>query len=103
MKPTTAHRTAALAAWLTATDMRESGVTLADAHRTPESLRVKTGIALGDRILAAYIDNNVGWVEFVVVTEDEACTAKEIPGDRDYGDDDCVTVDGETFLVVCLG
>jgi hypothetical protein len=103
MKPTTAHRIAALAAWLTATDMRDSGVTLADALRTPESLKAKTGIAVGDRIIAAYIDNNVGWESFAVLTMDEADTAKELCLERDLTDDDCVTLDGETFVVVCLG
>lgn len=107
MKPTTAHRIAALAAWLTATDMRHSGVTLADALRTPDSLRVKDTEAKG-QIIHAYVDNNVGYVPFAVLTLDESRTTMLIPdrvseGLPDYGDDDCVTLDGETFLVVCLG
>ena len=107
MKTTTAQRTAALAAWLTACDMRDSGISLADALRTPESLRVKDTEAKG-QILHAYIDNNVGHVPFAVLTLDESRTTMLIPdrvseGLPDYGDDDCVTLDGVTFLVVCLG
>ena len=103
MKPTTEQRIKALAAWLTATDLRDSGVTHAEAYRSPESLKAKLVPDFhGDRVIDAHIDNNVGYERFAVMTFGESATAYELP-DRNMTDEDCVTVDGETFIVVCLG
>lgn len=102
MNPTTAQRAAALAAFINADDARQ-GRPEGFPLRTVADLEIETGHAVGDRILSAYIDNHVGHVPFAVLTEDEAATAKELSLDRDLTEDDCVEVDGTTFVVVCLG
>jgi hypothetical protein len=100
MKPTTAQRINALAAWLTAHDWKLSGN---DEVRTPESLNAKPVPDFhGDRVIDAYIDNNVGYEYFAVMTFGESATAHELP-DRMLTDDDCITHDGVTYIVVCLG
>ena len=103
MKPTTEQRIKALAAWLTATDVRESGLPESEVYRSPESLKAKLVPDFhGSRVIDAYIDNNVGYEHFAVMTFGESATAYELP-DRMMNDDDCVTVDGVTYIVVCLG
>jgi hypothetical protein len=101
--PTTANRIAALVRYINAVDVRQGRPSnVADRKALPNDLNVRLGDWLGDRVLLADIDNNTLNQPFAVLTMDEAQTSKEIPGDRDYGDDDCVTHRGVLYLVVSL-
>ena len=102
MKTTTAQRIAALVAAINAEDERQGrpeGVALRTADRDDLNVRVSDE---SPRILIADIDNHVFNEPFAVLTLDESGTTTLIP-DRNYTDEDCVTVDGVTFLVVCIG
>jgi hypothetical protein len=104
MKPTTAQRTAALVAAINAEDERQGrpeGVALRTADRDDLNVRLDPS-TYGGRILLADIDNHVFNQPFAVLTEDEAATAKEICLERDLTEEDCVTVNGVTFVVVAL-
>jgi hypothetical protein len=113
MKPTTAQRIAALVAFVNAEDERcgrPEGVALRTADRDDLNVRPlpSSGVGVDGETLVAHIDNHCPAEAFVVLTLDEAATTTLIPdrvgeGLPDYGDDDCVTVDGVTFLVVYLG
>ena len=102
--PTTAQRIAALVRFINEYDKATGRPAKGYANRTAaaDDLNVRVGDWLGGRVLLADIDNHVVNSPFVVLTMDEAQTSKEIPGDRDYGDDDCVTHRGVTYLVVSL-
>jgi hypothetical protein len=102
--PTTAHRTAALVAAINAEDERQGrpeGVALRTAGRDDLNVRLDPS-TYGGRILLADIDNHVFNQPFAVLTEDEAATAKEICLERDLTEEDCVVVNGVTFVVVAL-
>jgi hypothetical protein len=97
MKPE--QRIKALAAFINREDKKQ-GRPKGFPLRTPASLEAKV-TSYG--LVTAYVDNHCPREDFAVLTMDEATTSKLLPGDRDYGRSDCVTVDGETFLVVYLG
>lgn len=104
MKITTARRIAALVAAVNAEDVRQgrpADVADRTAHRDDLNVRLDPN-TYGGRILLADIDNHVCNQPFVVLTEDEAATAKELCLDRDLTEDDCVVVKGVTFVVVAL-
>lgn len=71
--------------------------------RTIEDLEIKPSPDYsGEQVLTAYIDNHCPCEPFAVLTMDEAATSKIIPC-RDYGEDDCVSINGTRFLIVYLG
>lgn len=100
---TTADRIAALVAFINADDVRQGRPDDVEP-RTAADLDVKVSADhVGGRILTAYIDNHCPCEPFVVVTIDEAATAKEICLERDLTEDDCITVNGVTYVVVYVG
>lgn len=101
--PTPADRIRALVAFINAQEIMQGRPADVD-DRTAEDMEIKVSPDhVGGRILIAYIDNHCPSEPFAVLTVEEAATAKELPGDRDYSEDDCVTVDGVEYLVVYLG
>jgi hypothetical protein len=91
-------RARALLAFINAEDARQGCP--ADEARTFESLQP---LVVDGEIVTAYLDNHCPAERFAVLTMDESATTTLLPGDRDYTAEDCVTIEGETFLVVYLG
>jgi hypothetical protein len=92
-------RAHALLAFINAEDTRQGRP--ADVEpRTIESLQP---LVVEGQIVTAYLDNHCPAEQFAVLTMDESATTTLLPGDRDYTAEDCVTINGETFLVVLLG
>lgn len=99
---TTADRINALVAFINAEDIRQGRPTGHPA-RTAENLEIAPSPHyLGDQVFTAYLDNNVGETDFAVLTMDESATTTLLPC-RDYGEQDCISINGVTFLVVHLG
>lgn len=102
--PTLSDRVAALVAAINAEDVRQ-GRPDDVPPRTADADDLNVRLSpdhVGGRILLADIDNHVFNEPFAVVTLDESATAKEFTLDRDLTEDDCVEVNGVTFVVVAL-
>ena len=90
-------RAEALLAFIQAEDTRQGCPP--DEARTMESLQP---LVVDGKIVTAYLDNHCPAERFAVLTMDESATTTLVP-DRNYTEEDCVTIEGETFLVVYLG
>ena len=103
--PTTSQRIKALVAFINAEDVRQGRpADVADRTAAASDLNVRlSSNHYGDHVLTACIDNHCPCEPFAVLSLDEAGTAKELPGDVNYTQENCVTVDGTVFLIVYLG
>ena len=102
--PTLSQRVAALVAAINAEDVRQ-GRPDDVAPRTADADDLNVRLSpdhVGGRVLLADIDNHVFNQPFAVVTLDESGTAKEFTLDHDLGEEDCVEVNGVTFVVVAI-
>lgn len=102
--PTESNRIAALVAFINRCDIqqgRPAGVR--DFTAADMNVRISPN-HFGGRILLADVDNNTPCQPFAVLTLDESGTAKEIPSflERDLTEEDCIKVDGKTFVIVPL-
>lgn len=100
--PTESNRIAALVAFINRCDIqqgRPAGVP--DFTAADINVRISPN-HFGGRILLADVDNNSPCEPFAVLTMDESATAKEISLERDLSEEDCITVDGETYVIVNL-
>jgi len=91
------ERILALLAFINAEDARHGCPP--DEARTMESLQP---LVVDGQVVTAYIDNHCPAEPFAVLTMDESATTTLLPGDRNYTNEDCVSVNGQTFLVVYL-
>lgn len=99
---TLALRALALALFINLEDIKQGRPSDIE-DRTPADLQIQPSPDYpSEQILTAYIDNHCPCEPFAVLTMDEAATSKIIPC-RDYGEEDCVSINGVRFLIVYLG
>ena len=97
------NRISALLAYINRADVDQGRpADVADFTAADLNLRVSPN-HLGGRVLLADIDNNTPCEPFAVLTLDEAATAKELCLERNLTDEDCIKVEGQTFVVIHLG
>lgn len=98
---TAADRIAALVAFINEEDVRQGRP--ADVEpRTAADLNARIAPCIGGRIVLADVDNHVFNQSFAVLTIEEAATAKELCLERDLTEADCVSLNGQTYVVVSL-